>query len=508
MRRALLPILAAVALAATAVAAPAAKAPAKKARAKAVALVVQVVRPSADPVALGALHTRTGSATGQGDYAFPEDGSAVRVAGSTTSVLASASGTRASAHTEVTSSTVSLLGGLVTAASLRVAAGADADRGRAKSAIRSRVSGLRVAGVAVNAGANDVIDLPGVGTLTVGETVEAIRSPGGRRTFTVALHLRLAKAAAGLPAGSEILVGYAEGGAAAPKPPAVVKTAIAATTTTATTTPAVASTPLPPVETGNGGGRDTSRTQQPPAGGFTRTPPIRPETKAELLSGQYVFPVVGGARYSDDFGGPRAETGFHQGIDLFSANGTPLVAVHDGTLFRVGWNRLGGWRLWLDDGQGNFFYYAHLSAYSDLAVDGAKVHTGDVIGYMGDTGDAKGTPFHLHFEMHPDGGWAVPPIAYVSAWEHATPGVGTGAPATTLAPPVAGAATGTLPPAATPEGAELEGVTDISQASGLDDAALVQSAGGGSEGSGPMPEPDAIVAVGSENQPGFVGLTG
>ena len=261
---------------------------------------------------------------------------------------------------------------------------------------------------------------------------------------------------------------------------------------------------MTPVETGNGGGRDTSRTQQPPPGGFTHTPPIRAETKAELLSGQYVFPVVGGARYSDDFGGPRAETGQHQGIDLFSANGTPLVAVHDGTLFRVGWNRLGGWRLWLDDGQGNYFYYAHLSAYSDLAQDGAKVKAGDVIGYMGDTGDAKGTPFHLHFEMHPDGGWAVPPMAYVSAWEQATPGVGSAVPATALTTPQTPAA----PPSTTPEGAELESVSDISQASGLDEVALVQSAGGGAEGSGPLPEPDAIVAVGAENQPGFAGLTG
>ena len=507
MRRALLPILAAVALAATAVAAPAAKAPARKARAKAVAFVVQVVRPGADPVALGSLQTRAGSARGRGDFAFGADGAAVRVTGSTTAVEASASGTEAVAHTTVTSGGVSLLGGLVTVASLRVAAGADAKGGRATSAIRTRVSGLRVAGVAVGAGTNDVIDLAGVGTLTVGETVEAIRSPGGRRTFTVALHLRLSKAAAGLPAGSEILVGYAEGGAAAPKPPAVAKKAAttAPAATTVTTTPAVA-TPAPaPAETGNGGGRDTSRTQQPPPGGFTRTPPIRPDTKAELLSGQYVFPVVGGAAFSDDFGGPRADTGFHQGIDLFAANGAPLVAVHDGTLFRVGWNRLGGWRLWLDDGQGNYFYYAHLSAYSDIAVDGAQVHTGDVIGYMGDSGDAKGTPFHLHFEMHPDGGWAVPPIAYVSAWQHTTPGVGTlPLPAAGLTPP--DPATSTVP--APPQGAELELATDISQASGLDDAALVQSAGGGAEGSGPLPEPDAIVAVGSENQPGFVGLTG
>ncbi len=501
MRRALLPILAAVALAATAVAAPAAKAPAKKARAKAVAMVVQVIRPGADPVALGSLRTRTGSATGGGDFAFG-DGAAVRVTGSTTAVEAAASGTAATAHTTVTAGAVSLLGGLVSAASLRVAAGADAKNGDAKSSIRARVSGLRVGGIAVNAATNDVIDLPGVGTLTVSETVEAIRSPGGRRTFTVALHLRLSKAAAGLPAGSEILVGYAEGGAAAPKPPVVAKK-VATTTVTAISTPAAATT-VTPVETGNGGGRDTSRTQQPPPGGFTRTPPVRAETKAELLSGQYVFPVVGGARYSDDFGGPRAETGFHQGIDLFSANGTPLVAVHDGTLFRVGWNRIGGWRLWLDDGQGNYFYYAHLSAYSDLAQDGAKVKAGDVIAYMGDTGDAKGTPFHLHFEMHADGGWAVPPIAYVSAWEQATPGVGSAMPATALTTPQVPAA----PPSTAPEGAELESVSDISQASGLDEVALVRSAGGGAEGSGPVPEPDAIVAVGAENQPGFAGLTG
>jgi hypothetical protein len=182
-----------------------------------------------------------------------------------------------------------------------------------------------------------------------------------------------------------------------------------------------------------------------------------------------------------------------------------LVAVHDGTLFRVGWNRLGGWRVWLDDGQGNYFYYAHLSAYSDLAQDGAHVRAGDVIGYMGDSGDAKGTPFHLHFEMHPDGGWAVPPIAYVSAWERATPGVATLAPSAALTvPPAASAA----PVVTTPQGAELESVADISQASGLDEVALVQAAGGGAEGSGPLPEPDAIVAVGAENQPGFAGLTG
>ena len=418
-----------------------------------------------------------------------------------TAVDASAGGARASAQTTVTGGAVSLLGGLITASSLRSAATATADSGRARSAVRARVTGLRVGGVAISAATNDVIDLPGTGSLTIGETVEAIRSPGGSRDFTVALHLRLSRQAAGLPAGSEILVGYAEGGAAAPKP--APKPQVAGVSTTNFAGSSVPALPVAPAatETGDGGGRNTLNTEDPPPGGFTRTPPIRPETKAELLGGGYVFPVVGGAQFSDDFGGPRAETGFHQGIDLFSANGTPVVAVHDGTLFRVGWNRLGGWRVWLDDGQGNYFYYAHLSAYSDLARDGAPVHAGDVIGYMGDTGDAQGTPFHLHFEIHPDAGWAVPPIAYVTAWESATPGVGSAAVSTGGAsprrrrPPRPTRRCSTSSPTSRP-------------VSGLDDAALAQAVGAGADGAGPAPQPDAIVAVGSDSAPGFVGLTG
>ena len=65
---------------------------------------------------------------------------------------------------------------------------------------------------------------------------------------------------------------------------------------------------------------------------------------------------------------------------------------------------------------GNLFYYGHLSAYAPVAKTGAQVHAGDVIGFLGDSGDAQGTPFHLHFEIHPAGKWAVPPYAYVSAW--------------------------------------------------------------------------------------------
>ena len=130
----------------------------------------------------------------------------------------------------------------------------------------------------------------------------------------------------------------------------------------------------------------------------------------------HVFPVLGGGRYSNDWGAARATTGSHQGLDIFNELGTPLVAVADGVVFKVGWNRVGGWRLWLRDDLGHEYYYAHLLAFSPVPFDGVRVKAGTVLGYMGTSGDAQGTPPHLHFEVHPGGGAAVPPIPYVSRW--------------------------------------------------------------------------------------------
>ena len=141
-----------------------------------------------------------------------------------------------------------------------------------------------------------------------------------------------------------------------------------------------------------------------------------------LAGGEHVFPVAGEASFSDDFGVTRTTT-WHHGNDIFAARGTPLVAVTAGTLFNVGWNGVGGNRLWLRDAAGNEFYYAHLARFSPRAVEGAQVNAGDVIGYVGDTGDAAGTPPHLHFEIHPpelraegyDG--VVNPYPYLTAWQ-------------------------------------------------------------------------------------------
>lgn len=138
-----------------------------------------------------------------------------------------------------------------------------------------------------------------------------------------------------------------------------------------------------------------------------------------LPPGDFLFPVAGGVTFSNDWMYPRPGGRSHQGIDIFASRGTPVVAVADGSLFNVGWNGLGGWRLWVRDRAGNGFYYAHLDAYAPAAREGASVTRGTVLGYVGDSGDARGTPPHLHFEIHPGGGGPVPPYPVITGWPRA-----------------------------------------------------------------------------------------
>jgi len=151
---------------------------------------------------------------------------------------------------------------------------------------------------------------------------------------------------------------------------------------------------------------------------LTVTPPLE--------GGPYVFPVTGEAAWGDTYGAPRRDVagGWHHGDDIVAMLGTPVVAVADGTLDRVGWDRLGGWGLWVTDRAGNEFYYAHLSGYSKLALLSTRVSAGEVIGFVGNTGDAFTSVPHLHFEIHPRGllqlgyGGAVDPTTYLSSWGH------------------------------------------------------------------------------------------
>ena len=153
-----------------------------------------------------------------------------------------------------------------------------------------------------------------------------------------------------------------------------------------------------------------------------RAKPPPPDVEPKLTAAGYVFPIYGPASTSDSFGAPRTTT-WHHGVDIFAPLGAPLLAVADGTLFRVGWNDVGGNRLWLRDGAGNEFYYAHLSAYSPLAQEGAQVEgRGRDRLRRARPATPPGPPPHLHFEIHPrellwmgyDG--AIDPYPYLTAW--------------------------------------------------------------------------------------------
>jgi murein DD-endopeptidase MepM/ murein hydrolase activator NlpD len=130
----------------------------------------------------------------------------------------------------------------------------------------------------------------------------------------------------------------------------------------------------------------------------------------ELEVAGYVCPVHGPHHFSDDFGDARVGHR-HQGNDILSPYGTPVVAVISGVI-KTNYSRNGGISLYLEGSDGNEYFYAHNSR--NVATTGQHVVTGEVIGYVGNTGDARGGPTHLHFERHPGGGAAVDPYPFLS----------------------------------------------------------------------------------------------
>jgi murein DD-endopeptidase MepM/ murein hydrolase activator NlpD len=320
--------------------------------------------------------------------------------GSANASASAVAGPSANATASAEVNNLSVFGGEITATSVVAQAHAEARSGAAKGDISgSAVSDLVALGQPVTGTSTQLADWGSLTTVAGGAT----GSPAtGYRGSVTALEIRLTAEHGGLPAGTTILVGYAEvaAQAAPPEPPVQV--------------------PKPPKAKA-----ESNSGKAPEPNGF---PPIRqpPDITPKLTAGGYVFPVYGPSSFVDTFGALRGDVsgGWHHGDDIFAPLGAPLLAVASGTVFSVGWNKVGGNRLWLRDGQGNLFYYAHLSAFSPLAVNGSKVNAGDVVGFVGNTGDAQGTPFHLHFEVHPVGllglGYdgAVNPTSYLLAWKH------------------------------------------------------------------------------------------
>jgi hypothetical protein len=184
----------------------------------------------------------------------------------------------------------------------------------------------------------------------------------------------------------------------------------------------------------------------------------------------YDFPVFGLSAYIDTFAAARAQQAYHEGEDIFGTLGQPVVAVTDGIVFALGYDATGGNQLWILDPAGNEFYYAHLSAFSNAARNGSHVRAGEVIGFMGNSGDAAQTPVHLHFEVHPasllylGAAGVVDPTSYLKGWQRLKKLPYPIAPA--WAPNVHGLAAGPEP------GAILLGMSDISSADGLDPASI------------------------------------
>ncbi|MDQ3641430.1 MAG: M23 family metallopeptidase [Actinomycetota bacterium] len=156
---------------------------------------------------------------------------------------------------------------------------------------------------------------------------------------------------------------------------------------------------------------------------------VSSQTGGLVVSGGLSFPVAGPHSFTDTFGAPRmtgtALAHLHEGTDVFAPMGTPLVAVERGVLVRVGSDVLGGTKLWLVGATGTRYYYAHLSAIAPGVADGKPVQAGEVVGFVGNTGNARGTPSHVHFEAHPEGGAAINPyplLRMIDDTEPAAPG--------------------------------------------------------------------------------------
>jgi hypothetical protein len=141
--------------------------------------------------------------------------------------------------------------------------------------------------------------------------------------------------------------------------------------------------------------------------------------------------VLGPTTYSDDFGDARAG-GAHQGIDMVAPKRALALAAEPGKVKFWGNSATAGCMLYLYGASGTTYYYIHLNndltkrddnrgkcaagtAYAKGLKNNAKVGAGQVVGYVGDSGDADGAHPHLHFELHPSGGRAIDPYPWLQS---------------------------------------------------------------------------------------------
>lgn len=109
-----------------------------------------------------------------------------------------------------------------------------------------------------------------------------------------------------------------------------------------------------------------------------------------------------GQHLTDTWGGARSEGRRHEGIDIFAPRNTPIKATTQGVVSKVGDDRLGGKVVVIVGPGGAGHYYAHLEDYADISPN-QWIEVGDTVGYVGDSGNAKGTPPHVHYGVYING---------------------------------------------------------------------------------------------------------
>ena len=195
--------------------------------------------------------------------------------------------------------------------------------------------------------------------------------------------------------------------------PTTPSTSPTTTTTTTTTLPPTAPTPSTSTTTTTTTTvvEDTDTSTTTTTSAATTTVPTTTTTTVPppVTTAGRVCPVDGAVSFSDTWGAPRSGGRTHKGVDMSASRGTPLVAMESGGIYRLSNSSLGGISVYLRGNSGDIYYYAHLDAWAEGLVGGQSVSAGDLVGYVGTTGNSPSWIPHLHLGWKPGGGdWANP----------------------------------------------------------------------------------------------------
>ena len=157
---------------------------------------------------------------------------------------------------------------------------------------------------------------------------------------------------------------------------------------------------------------------QPPASGDAagmRYPILYMQLQKTDLPTRLAIPVenIQPRQIQDTWGAARSEGRKHEGVDIFARRGTAVRSTTQGIVLQVGTNHLGGNVVWIVGPDLSRHYYAHLDDYAARIQAGDWVEAGEVIGYVGNTGNAENTPPHLHYGIYMQGQGAINPYPYL-----------------------------------------------------------------------------------------------